>query len=126
MTQVRPPASIWLARLPGLGLCALIAALAMLLAGLPAVQSHGISALTFAIVLGMLAGNTIYPRFAGVAGAGVGFAKQTLLRTGVVLYGFRLTLQDVAHVGWGGVAVDGIIVLSVSYTHLTLPTIYSV
>lgn len=113
MTHARPHgAGVWRARLPGLALCAAIAALAMLCASHPAVQSHGISPLTFAVVLGMIAGNSFYPRVAGSAGAGVGFAKQTLLRIGVVLYGFRLTLQDVAHVGWSGVVIDGIIVLS--------------
>lgn len=113
MTHARPHgAVVWRARLPGLALCALIAAIAMLCASQPVVQAHGVSPLTFAIVLGMLAGNTFYPRIAAGAGAGVGFAKQTLLRTGVVLYGFRLTLQDVVHVGWGGVVIDGIIVVS--------------
>jgi uncharacterized integral membrane protein (TIGR00698 family) len=54
----------------------------------------------------MVVGNTVYPRIAADSAAGVGVAKQTLLRAGVVLYGLRLTLQDIGHVGVSGVAVD--------------------
>ncbi|CAN5485864.1 YeiH family protein [soil metagenome] len=72
-------------------------------------QAHGLGALTLAIVLGMLAGNTVFPRWAGACGTGVGFSKQTLLRLGVVLYGLRLTVQDVGQVGWSGVMIDALV-----------------
>jgi uncharacterized integral membrane protein (TIGR00698 family) len=74
------------------------------------VQSHGLSALTLAILLGMLIGNSVYPQFAATAAAGVGFSKQTLLRLGVMLYGLRLTLQDVVAIGLRGVVLDAVIV----------------
>ena len=82
-----------------------------LVAALPVVQAHGFSPLTIAIVLGLLIGNTVYPRIASYAGAGIGYSRQTILRTGVVLYGFRLTLQQVASVGWAGVLVDAVVVV---------------
>jgi len=91
---------------PGLLLSALIGLLGVELAQVPALQAHGLSALTAAIVIGMLLGNTLYPRVAPWAGAGVALSRQSLLRLGVVLYGFRLTLQDVRHVGWAGVIID--------------------
>ena len=72
-------------------------------------QDHGFSALTLAVVLGMLIGNTIYPRFAGVGGGGVNFSKHTLLPAGVVRYGLRLTVQDIGHVGLAGVAIDALV-----------------
>jgi uncharacterized integral membrane protein (TIGR00698 family) len=84
--------------LPGLLLSGAIAAAGMMLGRVAWLQNHGFSALTLAIVLGMIVGNTVYPRFAAVGG-GVDFAKQRLLRLGVVLYGLRLTMQDVGHVG---------------------------
>lgn len=113
MTTAQTPGNgRWAARLPGLALCALIAAVAMTLASLPAVQAHGLSPLTFAILIGMLAGNTVYPAVACRATPGVEIAKQSLLRIGVVLYGFRLTLQDVARVGWAGVIIDALLVLT--------------
>jgi uncharacterized integral membrane protein (TIGR00698 family) len=95
--------------LPGLALSGAIAAAGILLGGIPWLQEHGFSALTLAIVLGMIVGNTIYPRFAVVSESGVGLAKQRLLRLGVVLYGLRLTVQDVGHVGFTGVAIDALV-----------------
>jgi len=75
-------------------------------------SGHGLSGLTVAIVLGMLAGNTIYPRIAHSSGPGVHFSRQTLLRAGVVLFGLRLTLQDIGHVGVAAVLVDALMLSS--------------
>lgn len=84
----------------------------MMVGAMPAVQATGLSALTLAIVLGMVVGNTFYPRIAAPAAAGVGFSKQRLLRIGVVLYGLRLTVQDIGHVGLAGVAIDAVVIAS--------------
>ena len=59
-----------------------------------------------AIVLGMLVGNTAYPRIAAASALGVTFSKQNLLRLGIILYGLRLTFQDIGHVGLAGVVID--------------------
>lgn len=96
----------------GLLLTLVVAAVALALAKLPALQASGISALTLAIVLGMLLGNTIYPRVAAVCAPGVAFAKQTLLRLGIILYGLRLTFQDIGLVGFQGVVIDAIVLSS--------------
>ncbi len=101
-------------RLPGLALTALLAAVAISVGRVDWFASAGISALTVAIVLGMLVGNTLYPRFAHTGAAGVTFSKQTLLRLGIILYGVRLTFQDIAHVGIAGVAID-VLVLSSTF-----------
>ena len=61
--------------LPGLALAALIAGVSKVVAALPVVQAHGFSPLTIAIVLGLLIGNTLYPRVAGHAGAGIGYSQ---------------------------------------------------
>jgi uncharacterized integral membrane protein (TIGR00698 family) len=95
--------------IPGLALSGAVAAAGMMLGRVTWLQSHGFSALTLAIVLGMIVGNTVYPRFATVGSGGVDFAKQRLLRLGVVLYGLRLTMQDVGHVGLAGVAIDALV-----------------
>ena len=94
---------------PGLALTVLLAAAAIALGNIGWLQDHGFSALTVAIVLGMVVGNTVYPRIAAGSGAGVAFSKQNLLRLGVVLYGLRLTLQDIGHVGWSGVLIDTLV-----------------
>jgi uncharacterized integral membrane protein (TIGR00698 family) len=98
--------------LPGLALSAALAALAMWLSGTDALQAHGISALTVAIVLGIAVGNSAYPYIAGRSSAGVIFSKQTLLRAGVILYGLRLTLHDIGDVGLAGVLIDALVLLS--------------
>ncbi|WP_312836123.1 YeiH family protein [Comamonas sp.] len=97
---------------PGLLLCAAIAWLASVLAALPWFGSHGLSALTVAIVIGMLVGNTVYGAVQTPAAAGVGLSKQQLLRLGIILYGLRLTFQDIAAVGLAGVLTDALMLIS--------------
>lgn len=98
--------------LPGIGLSAALAAAAMQLGSSSWLQSHGMSALTVAIALGLVGGNTLYTRIAGATGAGVTFSRQTLLRAGVVLYGLRLTLHDVSQVGVAAVLIDSLVLAS--------------
>lgn len=95
--------------LPGLLFSAAIAALAVTLSSTAWFQHNGLSALTLAIVLGMLIGNTLYPRTAKYSDAGVSFSKKTLLRLGIILYGFQLTFQDIAEVGIAGVLIDALV-----------------
>ena len=97
---------------PGAALALALALAAMELAKLGWLQANGISALTLAIVLGMVVGNTVYPRFAAVGASGVAFSKQSLLRLGIILYGLRLTFQDIGHVGLRGVAIDALVLAS--------------
>ncbi|WP_295958123.1 YeiH family protein [Rhodoferax sp.] len=98
--------------LPGLALSGAIAAVAMALGRVDWLQQHGLSALTLAIVLGMVVGNTalpLFPQMGRAVGPGVQLSKQTLLRLGIVLYGLRLTVQDVGHVGLAGVVIDALV-----------------
>lgn len=98
--------------LKGLILTGLVAGIAIESSRLPWLQTNGISALTVAIVVGMAIGNTVYFRIAPQAAQGVGFSKQRLLRLGIVLYGLRLTFQDVGRVGVAGVLTDAIMLCS--------------
>ena len=75
-------------------------------------QANGISALTLGVVLGMLVGNTASPRIAAASAPGVTFSKQNLLRLGIILYGLRLTFQDIGRVGLGGVVIDAAVLCS--------------
>jgi uncharacterized integral membrane protein (TIGR00698 family) len=99
--RLQQHAGLW----PGLALAAAIAAAGMFAARLPALQALGLSALTLAIVFGIMVGNTAFPAIAARTGAGVDFAKGMLLRTGIVLYGLRVTFQDIAGVGLEGVLI---------------------
>jgi uncharacterized integral membrane protein (TIGR00698 family) len=108
--------------LPGLALAAVIALLATELGKLAFLQSNGISALTLAIVLGMIAGNTFYPRIAESSALGVSFSKQNLLRLGIILYGLRLTFQDIGRVGMAGVVIDAAVLSSTFFLSWFLGT----
>lgn len=97
---------------PGILLTGAIAILATELAKSAWMQANGISALTLAIVGGMIVGNTVYPRIAVSSVRGVTFSKQILLRAGIILFGLRLTFQDIGHVGAAGVLIDAIVLSS--------------
>jgi len=112
----------WLRLLPGLALSAALAAVAIRLGASGWLQAHGMTALTVAIVLGILLGNTVYPFIATSSGAGVTFSKQTLLRAGVILYGLRLTLHDIGQVGMSGVLIDAVLLSSTFALALFLGT----
>lgn len=100
---------------PGLALAGAIAAVAMFAASLPAMAKLGASPLTIAIVLGILLGNTVFPRIAFACAGGVDFSKARLLRLGIVLYGFRITFQQIGDIGWVGVLID-VAVIATTFT----------
>lgn len=73
-------------------------------------SSLGISALTIAIIAGMLIGNTVFPRFADTLSKGIDFSRSRLLRFGIVLFGFNVTIQQVMSIGMNGFMIDCLIV----------------
>lgn len=96
--------------LPGLVLSGLIAVIAMGLAESSAAKLIGVSTLTVAIVLGIVIGNSPLSRFDAAFVPGADFARTRLLRAGIVLYGFRVSFQEITAVGWSGVVLAGTIV----------------
>ena len=71
-----------------------------------------ISPLIIGILFGMLYANSIKKYFPQSFDKGVAFCTKTLLRTGIVLYGFRLTFQNLEEVGFSGVFTAFLIVSS--------------
>ncbi len=69
-----------------------------------------ISPLIIGIILGMIYANMLRMHLPDTWVPGIQFCAKRLLRIGIILYGFRLTFQDIAAVGIAGVAVDAIIV----------------
>lgn len=110
LTSARFAAPFRSGLLYGILLTAALAATGFLLADTSLIRQIGFSALTLAIILGIVAGNTFFPAIAGRTGAGVDFSKNILLRAGIILFGFRITLQDIAQIGWAGVVVAALIV----------------
>lgn len=99
---VRTEYGLW----SGLGLVALIAASALVLAQTQWMTHNGISPLILSVLIGMVVGNTAIARFEDRLSAGIDLAKGRLLRIAIVLYGFRITFQAIAGVGWAGFLLD--------------------
>lgn len=70
------------------------------------------SSLTIGIVLGIIFGNSIFKRVASHTSIGVDYAKSTLLKAGIILFGFRVTFDQIAGVGWQGLATDFVMLSS--------------
>ena len=98
--------------LPGLMLCSFLAILSMQLGGVTWLAMNGLSTLTIAILLGIFVGNTFHHHVASTTNVGIDFSKKTLLRLGIILYGLRLTIDDIGEVGLAGVITDAVIVCS--------------
>lgn len=76
-------------------------------------SSNGLGSLTIAIILGITFGNL--PFLSSIIQrhlSGIQFTKQRILRLGIILYGFRLTFQDISDVGFLGAVIDVAVFLS--------------
>lgn len=100
--------------IPGIALAAALAAIGMATASLPFAKHLGLSGLTLAIVIGILAGNTFFPRIANSTAQGVDFSKSTLLRAGIIFFGFRISFQQILQVGWAGAVID-LVMISLTF-----------
>ena len=96
--------------LHGLLLIALFSLAAFYLSEVPFVKSLSLSPLIVGIILGVIYANTLRRKMPEEWVPGIKFCTKQILRTGIVLYGFRLTLSDVVAVGLPAIVVDAIIV----------------
>jgi uncharacterized integral membrane protein (TIGR00698 family) len=98
--------------LNGLLFVALFAMAATYLAEFSLFKQLAISPLIIGIVVGMLYGNSLAYKCSNDWQAGILFSTKTLLRLGIVFYGFRLTFQNVVEVGLSGVVLSIAIVIT--------------
>ena len=96
--------------LHGILLIALFSCSAFYIAEFPFIKKLSFSPLIVGIILGMLYANSLRNRLPETWVPGILFCTKQILRTGIVLYGFRLTFQDVVNVGLPAVFIDIIIV----------------
>ena len=68
------------------------------------------SPMIIGIILGMLYANSLRNHLPETWVPGIQFCSKKLLRLGIILYGFRLTFQDVVNVGAAGIVIDAIVV----------------
>lgn len=96
--------------LHGILLIALFSFSAFYIAEIPFVKSLSFSPLIVGIILGMIYANSLRNHLPETWVPGIKFCTKQILRAGIVLYGFRLTLTQVAEVGLPAVVIDTIIV----------------
>ena len=98
--------------IPGLLLIVLFAAVATALSTLPFFQHLSLSPLIVGILIGIVFANTLGRYLPEEWRSGLKFCSKRILRIGIIFFGFRLTLADVAQVGLSAVALDIFIVCS--------------
>lgn len=98
--------------LPGLWLCLGLALAGRRLGEAAWLESHGLGALTVSLLLGIGLGAWWPAARSPAAAPGIALARLRLLRLGIVLYGLRLTVHDIAHVGPAGLCLDAMVVSS--------------
>lgn len=98
--------------IPGLLLIVLFAAVATALSTLPFFQHLSLSPLVVGILIGIVFANTLGHYHPEEWRSGLKFCSKRILRIGIIFFGFRLTLADVAQVGLSAVALDVFIVCS--------------
>ncbi len=96
--------------LHGLLLMVLFSCAAFYIAEIPLVKSLSLSPLIVGILLGMIYANTLRKHLPEAWNPAMKFCTKQILRTGIVLYGFRLTLTQVQEVGLAAFTIDLIIV----------------
>ena len=96
--------------LHGILLIALFSFAAFYIAEIPVVRRLSFSPLIVGIVLGMLYANSLRNKLPETWVPGIRFCTKQVLRWGIILYGFRLTLAQVAAVGIPAVVVDLVVV----------------
>ncbi len=96
--------------LPGLLVMNLLLAAALAISQVPWFSHLGMSMLTLSILIGAIVGN-IFPKILRHGTApGIQLAQQNMLRWGVALYGFNLSLHEILQVGPAAILIDIIMV----------------
>ncbi|MCF6807070.1 YeiH family protein [Thiotrichales bacterium 19S9-12] len=98
--------------LPGIILTSAIALVSIGIADINQIKSLGISPLVIGIILGMLITNTVKQKLPVSINPGIIFSAKRILRIAIILYGFRLTFQQIAAVGLDGFIISLIMLAS--------------
>ena len=96
--------------LHGILLITLFSCAAFYIGDMDFVKSLSFSPMIVGIILGMLYANSLRNNLPKTWVPGIQFCSKRVLRFGIILYGFRLTFQDVTAVGIPAVIIDAIIV----------------
>jgi len=90
----------------GILFVAIFAAAATYIAELGPIKALGLSPLVIGIVIGIFYANTLHNQTPKAWQSGITFSGKKILRFAIVLYGFRITFQQIAEVGMDGFLVS--------------------
>lgn len=97
--------------LHGVLLITLFSCAAFYIGDMSFVKSISFSPMIVGIILGMLYANSLRNNLPETWVPGIKFCSKQVLRFGIILYGFKLSFQDVMTVGLAAIIVDAIIVV---------------
>lgn len=98
----------------GMVFCAVFALAAYLTCNCDFCASINLNSLTFAIIIGMVIGNVFNRFIPENFREGITFSSKRILRFAIVLYGFRITFQQIFAVGLDGLFAD-VVMLTTTY-----------
>jgi uncharacterized integral membrane protein (TIGR00698 family) len=98
--------------LSGVLFVAIFAAAATFISQLSSIKTLGLSPLVIGIVMGIFYANTLHNQAPKEWQTGITFSAKKILRFAIVLYGFRITFQQIAEVGLDGFLVSFIMLTS--------------
>jgi len=98
--------------LSGILFVAIFAAAATFISTLAPIHALGLSPLVIGIVMGIFYANTLHNQMPQAWQSGITFSGKKILRFAIVIYGFRITFQQIAEVGLDGFLVSLIMLSS--------------
>ncbi|MZN05610.1 putative sulfate exporter family transporter, partial [Bifidobacterium pseudocatenulatum] len=96
--------------LHGVLLIALFSCAAFYIGDMEFIKKLSFSPMIVGIILGMLYANSLRNNLPETWVPGIQFCSKRILRIGIILYGFKLTFQDVLAVGLPAILIDTIVV----------------
>ena len=96
--------------LHGVLLMALFACAAFYIGDMRFAKALSFSPMIVGIILGMLYANSLRNNLPETWTPGIVFCSKRILRFGIILYGFKLTFQDITAVGLPAIIIDAIVV----------------
>lgn len=96
--------------LHGVLLMTLFACAAFYIGEMDFVKAISFSPMIVGIILGMIYANSLRNNLPDTWVSGIAFCSKRILRIGIILYGFRLTFQDVTAVGLSAIIIDALVV----------------
>ena len=97
--------------LHGILLMALFACAAFYIGEVDMMKAISFSPMIIGIILGMLYANSLRNNLPETWTPGIVFCSKRILRIGIILYGFKLTFQDLTAVGLPAIIIDAIVVI---------------